>query len=117
MPESNPLEDLGAVSIVITAPLPHSPPAKKPCVNLNVTNNTGASTPTISQVGNKPVENVAAENPIMVIIIVFFLPILSPKFPKIAPPTGRITSVTTYAAKVARRDRVRLLVGKKSLLI
>ena len=76
--------------------------------------NIGDIIPAISQVGSKPVRNVTVENPMIVIIIAFFLPCLSPKFPKIAPPTGLITSATTYVANVAKRLIVRLFEGKKS---
>jgi hypothetical protein len=88
-----------AVSIVITEPLAHSPPANNPCVNLKIISNIGDSIPAVDQVGSKPVKNVTAENPRIVIIIAFFLPCLSPKFPKIAPPTGRITSAMVYVWK------------------
>ena len=39
---------------------------------------TGAITPTREYVGKRPIENVVTENPIIVIIIAFFLPNLSP---------------------------------------
>jgi hypothetical protein len=35
--------------------------------------------------------------------MVFFLPCLSPKLPKRAPPTGLITKVTVYVANIASR--------------
>ena len=97
---------------MITAPLPHSPPAKKPCKNLIIINKIGAKIPTVCQVGNNPVQNVTTEKPVIVIIIAFFLPYLSPKFPKNAPPKGLIISVTTYVAKVANRLKDGLLEGK-----
>ena len=70
--------------------------------------------PTICQVGNKPVANVAIEKPMIVIIIAFFLPCLSPKLPNNAPPTGRIISVMTYVANVANKLKVGSSDGKKS---
>ena len=74
----------------------------------------GAIIPAACQVGSKPVRNVTVENPKIVIIIAFFLPCLSPKFPKIAPPTGRITSAMVYVANVASNLSVGSVDGKKS---
>jgi len=81
-------------------------------MNLNKINMIGAINPTMSHVGSNPVAKVAVEKPNIVIIIIFFRPILSPKFPKNAPPNGRITNVITYAAKVTSNESASLVDGK-----
>ena len=53
----------------------------------------------------------------IVITIDFLRSNLSPKFPKKAPPKGRIIKVTTYAAKVASNANVGLASGKNRSLI
>ncbi len=71
-----------------------------------MTSNIGAIIPAVCQVGSKPVIKVMIENPIIVIIIDFFLPCLSPNCPNTAPPTGRIISVIIYVANVANRLKI-----------
>jgi hypothetical protein len=60
------------------------------------------------------VQKVTIETPVIVIIMAFFLPCLSPKFPKNAPPIGLIIKVTTYVPKVAKILKEGSLDGKNN---
>src|SRR5579875_2057515 len=92
-PDVIPLSGFDTDSMDITAPLPHSPPAKRPWEILKNTSIIGDRIPTDCQVGRRPVAKVAQEKPMIVISMALFLPTLSPKTPNKAPPRGLTTRV------------------------
>ncbi|MDE1725492.1 MAG: hypothetical protein KGH76_06315 [Thaumarchaeota archaeon] len=52
----------------------------------------------------------------MVTIIIFFHPILSPKFPKMLLRQERTNNVITYVTKVASKENIEFLNGKNLLV-
>ncbi|MCI1748345.1 MAG: hypothetical protein LKI24_09760 [Acidipropionibacterium sp.] len=83
---------VGACSAArVTAP-DHSPPTARPWRNLRVASRVGAQIPMEDAGGRRPMSAVAPPIPKIVIIRTERLPTLSPRVPKMIPPTGRATN-------------------------
>ena len=76
-------------SIVISAPPAHSPPTEIPCSARSATSRIGASSPTLAYVGRQPIATVEPPISSSVMTSIALRPMRSPKWPKIAAPTGR----------------------------
>lgn len=98
-----------------TAP-PHSPPRPIPWARRQITSRMGAHMPMTSYEGIRPMSTVDAPIICRVRISIFLRPILSPKWPKIMPPSGRATKPTAKVAKARMVPTPSENSGKKSLL-
>ena len=85
-------------------------------MNRSSTSRIGAQTPTCEYVGSRPISTVATPMSISVVTSIDLRPILSPKWPKTMPPTGRAKKPTAYVAKAAIVPASASKFGKNSLL-
>jgi hypothetical protein len=88
---ANPRLPPGACSRAMSMAPPHSPPTASPCRIRNTISRTGATAPTWAVVGSRPMTVVAIPMVTIDVTSTPLRPIRSPKWPKIAPPSGRAT--------------------------
>lgn len=103
----------GAFSTTISMAPPHSPPTMKPWMKRSTTRRTGAQMPMVSYVGSRPTAKVAAPIPHNVVTSVVFRPMVSPRWPKTKPPSGRAMKPMPKVANEARVPANGLRLGKK----
>ena len=77
----------------------HSPPTPIPCIRRRATSNMGAQTPIVLKSGNNPINVLLSPIIHNVTINALFLPIRSPKCPKMIAPIGRAKNPLANVAK------------------
>jgi len=103
----------GAFSTASSTAPPHSPPRPSPCPNRHSASSSGAATPMDPYVGSAPMAKV--ESPIVpsASTSVVLRPILSPKCPNSADPTGRARNAIPNVASDANTADAGSDFGKK----
>lgn len=97
----NPHLDLGWRSNVKTSELMSCPPTERPCSNLTIVSNTILNGPTAAYPGRQPMQKVGNAMRKIDIVSALRLPYLSPMYPIIIPPRGRIKKAPPNTAKLS----------------
>ena len=93
---------------------PHSPPTPSPCAIRSRVSSAGAVYPSVAYPGSRPIRNVLIPISISVVTSIALRPTRSPKWPKIAAPTGRAAKPTNWVPKDSRTPVYAACLGKNS---